>query len=223
MQLQYGLSRIFQRLAHCLCRGLFAAVVTKLCPVSTFGHSLRASTPCVRIAGQSWGMGHHMNSDGDRPLVTWASRVTPQAHFSDRCVSKRLLMSASGISWTGTAVCFRLSVYRALVCQSTPQNGSFKSHEVQPPLRHVCGPSTAGAWVKCGPTLGADQPISCPCLTASPAPATPFATMARLNRMTFSRLHVAGSVRAGPGVACVRATLWAVGSGRRPCVGGAHG
>jgi hypothetical protein len=35
------------------------------------------------------------------------------------------------------------------------------------------------------------------------------------------RRHVAGSGRAAPGVARILATLWAVGSGRRPCAGGA--
>jgi hypothetical protein len=74
---------------------------------------------------------------------------------------------------------------------------------------------------ECGPSLGPEQCVFVPFLSFSLCSATPFATTTRSNHTTFMRRHVAGSGSAGPGVARVRATLWAVGSVRRSCVGGA--
>ncbi len=103
-------------------------------------------------------------------------------------------------------------------------NGTIKSHECQPTACSGCGPSTAGGPVRgqCVWAVARTGTACCrACLSFSLCSATPCSSTARSNHTTFMRRHVAGSGGPGPGVACVRVTLWAVGSGCRPCVGSA--
>jgi hypothetical protein len=117
-------------------------------------------------------------------------------------------------------------VVLALLCTSCSTTA--RSNRMNVSRRHVLGvryrllvaPCVAN---ECGPSPGPEQCVFVPFLSFSLCCATPFTTTARSNRTTFMRRHVAGSGRVGPGVARILATLWAVGSGRRPCAGGACG
>ncbi len=109
---------------------------------------------------------------------------------------------------------------------STPCSTTARSNRMNVSRRHVLGvgyrlPAAPCVASENGSSPGPEQCVFVPVLSFSLCCATLFATMARLNRTTFMRRHVAGSGRAGPGVARIFANLSLVASGRRSCVGGA--